>query len=824
MTYTHLAGPWSLTVVPHARWLSVVREKGEIRAASALPPSDGSLAGVATVPAAVPGNFEIDLHRAGLLPDPFFGTNILATWELEDRHLFYVTSFDAPAPAPDGRTARGLALRFDGIDTFADIFLNGERLGSADNMLVEHEFGIPPAALKPAGNELLVHIRPTMVEAQREDLRIPPAAVTNKYNYASLAVRKAPSSFGWDILCRSVSGGLWRGVRLVEREPVPCLREAFLYTRDVRVEEATARLCLYFAFETPDNELARGYEIEVEGVCGEASFRVRQDVWHTSGTMAFDLSGARFWYPRNAGPQNLYDVRVTLLRRGAPVSERTFRAGVRTVELDRTSLVRNGAGRFRFLVNGKPVFLMGTNWVPLDAYHGRDAERLPRALEMLRDIGCNAVRCWGGNVYEDHAFFDFCDENGIFVWQDFAMGCACYPQTDALKAALAREAAAVVRKLRNHASLCVWAGDNECDACRMDGWFTLGRDPGANELTRVALARVVRDEDFTRPYLPSSPYIDAEAFAAPKAERVTPEDHLWGPRDYFKGDFYRTALCSFASETGYHGCPAPATLRTFIPEDELWPIFRPAASVPGSTPAGHPWLDIPGPSWLAHQTGSELNETNPHGYRIRLMATQVAHMFRDAPETLGDFARMSQCSQAEAFKYFIERFRVGKPRRTGIIWWNLLDGWPQVSDAVVNYDFTPKLAYSFVKRAQAPVLLAFDDPDPATGAAALHGVNDLPGEVEISWRVADTGAGDGTPLLLGVSVLPADGNLVLGELDFSGREDHVLSIGWKVLRADVAVPASGASHYIASPKALDSAAYLKALRTLGFDDFTGFGP
>ena len=811
------SGSWTLTVVPHQHYLAAVRESGEIVSSAALPPSGSSLDGTVTVPATVPGNFELDLHRAGLLPDPYFGTNILSLRALEDRHLFYATTFLCASPC---RGTERRSIRFHGLDTFADIFVNGVRIGRADNALIEHAFEIPVGVLQPGDNELFVHIRPTMVEAQREGLLLPPSALTYKYNFASLAVRKAPSSFGWDILCRSVSGGLWRGVTLEAVESAPRLNEAFLYTKRMFPESGYAEINLYFAFETPDGELANDYAIEVEGRCGDALFRQRQDVWHTSGTMTLILRDARFWYPRNAGPQNLYNVHVTLLRGGQAVSEKTFRAGIRKVELDRTSLVTDGEGQFRFRVNDKPVFLMGANWVPLDAFHSRDAERLPKALELLLDSGCNCVRCWGGNVYEDHAFFDFCDEHGIFVWQDFAMGCSCYPQTEHMKEALAHEALAIVRKLRNHVSLCVWAGDNECDQCWQDGWFAPSRNPGDNELTRVTLARVLRDEDFTRPYLPSSPYIDEVAAAAHSF--LTPENHLWGPRDYFKGNYYRTASCSFASETGYSGCPAPETLRTFISEEELWPIFREAGSIPGGLPPGHSHPDIPGPSWLAHQTGSELNETNPHGYRIRLMASQVAHMFRDAPATLADFARMSQCSQAEAFKYFIERFRVGKPRRTGIIWWNLLDGWPQVSEALVNYDLTRKLAYGFVKRAQAPVLLAFDDPDPATGVAVLHGINDTQCEVRIVWRVAECPVPEGLPsgnLLEGTATLPPDGNLPLGELAFAGREERVLAIAWSC-ESDASL--SGTSHYIAAPKALDSAEYLGALNMLGFDDFIGF--
>ena len=208
-----------------------------------------------------------------------------------------------------------------------------------------------------------------------------------------------------------------------------------------------------------------------------------------------------------------------------------------------------------------------------------------------------------------------------------------------------------------------------------------------------------------------------------------PEDHLWGPRDYFKGDFYRTAPCHFASETGYHGCPDPASLREYIPEDQLWPIYNEGT-------AEDPFRGTPNPAWLAHQTSMELNETNTFGYRIGLMTSQVRHMFRDVPDSIDTYARMSQMSQAEAFKYFIERFRTAKWNKTGIIWWNVLDGWQQVSDAVVNYNFRPKLAYSFIRRAQEPVLMAFSDPQ-QDGRYDLHAVNDTQTAVVLTYEVRD---------------------------------------------------------------------------------------
>ena len=815
---------WTLTIIPHKEYCaSGYPDRGEYGLVSGL--------GV-TIPAIVPGNFELDMVRAGLLEDPYFGTNITKLRELEDRHLFYRTVFDLPTVAENQLPV----LTFEGIDTVFDAYINGEWVYGGENMFMSYEIPLnSDIPLKPTGNELIVHIHPTMIEAQRNV--IPPSAGTFLFNYGSLYTRKAPSSFGWDILCRAVSGGIWRPV-YIDTVKTPAIRETFLYTRAVSPspEDHTrgyAELNLYYAVDlggdnyypfdgdTHPAELPNEYTITVEGVCNDSTFSFTSDLWHTCGNIFIPIQGAYLWYPKNAGLPYLYDVTVTLRRGDVVVDTRNMKTGIRTVELDRTTFAGE-QGQFRFIINGRPVFAMGSNWVPLDAFHSRDAERLPKALEMLDEAGCNIIRCWGGNIYEDHAFFDFCDAHGIMVWQDFAMGCAIYPVDEKMQSMLREEVDHIVKKLRGHASLCLWAGDNECDLAWW-GWHGIRRDPSENLLTRKIIPDVLRLQDFTRPYLPSSPYLDETAIEAMKdPSKVVScqgtadisEDHLWGPRDYFKGPYYRTAGCHFASETGYHGCPAPETLKTYIPEEELWPIFTKATEE-------DPFAGDPKPSWFLHQTTMEYKYTGGFFYRIRLMTDQVRHMFTDIPRDLATYAKMSQISQAEAFKYFIERFRTAKWRRTGIIWWNLLDGWPQISDAVVNYDFTPKLAYHFIGRVQKPLHMAFADP--ADGRFSLVGINDTSKDEVFTYTVKDvTGLPVGTDLttlpalLSGETTIPADTATPVASLPTSGMDDRFLLIEWTDSLG------GHTSHFILEPKHLDYTAYLNALTLCGFDDFQGF--
>jgi beta-mannosidase len=266
------------------------------------------------------------------------------------------------------------------------------------------------------------------------------------------------------------------------------------------------------------------------------------------------------------------------------------------------------------------------------------------------------------------------------------MACAIYPQDPAFQEQLRQEAEAVVRRLRGHPSLVLWAGDNECDQKHVRTGS--GRDPDRNILTRSVIPEVLRMEDPTRPYLPSSPYIDHVAAAA--GERFLPEDHLWGPRDDFKGDYYRGALCHFVSEIGYLGAPDVASLRQFLSPGAVWPYADNA-------------------EWLLHAT-SPLPGIDVHDYRVELLATQIRSLFGSVPDTLEGFVNASQATQAEALKFFIETFRAGKWRRTGIIWWNLADGWPQFSDAVVDYFGRKKRAFDVVRRSQLPVIAVVREP------------------------------------------------------------------------------------------------------------------
>jgi beta-mannosidase len=692
------------------------------------------------IPATVPGNVELDLMKSGALPDLYFGANIFKARPLEFHAWTYETSFDVP----DECRGRRVELVFHGVDCIATYWLNGHQIGHSENMFIEHAFDVSEVLEYGRPNTLVVKIASAVNHAAK--YRYDPA-VFAIFAPESLRVRKASHNYGWDIMPRLPSAGIWRPVELVLHDAAEIVDLHFFTVRTGK----DAQVGLLYNVTT-GTAMPEDLELHVKGACGASRFEIRKPLRFTAGEFRIDVPDAQLWWPHGYGDANLYEVKTRLLCNGKPVDTRTDRIGIRTIELVRSELTtRDAPGEFVFKVNGERIFCKGSNWVPLDALHSRDAGRYRKALELFRDTGCNIVRCWGGNVYEDHAFFDLCDKYGILVWQDFAMACARYPQDHDFQNILRQEAIAVVRKLRNHPSLALWAGDNEND-CAFVGY----KDPADNRLTRQVLPEVVMEYDFRRPYLPSSPYLSPEVVKRGRDETLSPEQHLWGPRDYFKSRFYAESTAHFASEIGYHGCTNVRSIRKFIAPEALWP-----------------WQD--NESWRIHCTDPS-PESGICAYRVPLMANQIKELFGFEPDNLDDFALASQFSQAEAKKYFIEMFRLAKWRRTGIIWWNMLDGWPQFSDAVVDYYFVKKLAYHYIKRVQMPVCIMVGEP--ADWHCRVVAGNDTLRDVSGPFRIWD---GDsGATILKGRFKTKANENAVLGNIRVSHGEHRLFLIEWEV--------------------------------------------
>lgn len=637
---------------------------------SCCTPDEILSSGIKPIPATIPGNVEVDMQNAGIVPELFFGTNILKLEDYELYDYWYHCEFLAP-----NDKKHAYRLVFDGLDTLTEIWLNGKKLGETDNMYIPHAFSVELLER----NELWVRIKSPIRYADEKEYETGQWGLS--YNAESVHIRKAPHSFGWDICPRAIGGGIFRDVYL-EEDIATEIEDVYLHTLLVDYKGAHVRLSYDLKI---DATLYHKAYIELSGECKGKKFTAGEKVVFKHGTFNFSISKENLllWNPVGYGEPNLYVVKAILKDSQENVlAEKTFKFGVRTVEIDFDE--RGEEKKFLLKVNSTPIMIKGTNWVPLDAFHSNDANRMAQALELLKDCGCNAVRCWGGNIYEPEEFFDFCDENGILIWQDVMMACNLYPSTQEFYQKLEKELKVVLTRIRKHPALVCYCGDNECDL----GMFFNGINPSFYKVTRDYLPTILFRFDPFRRFIPSSPFFAGKALRD-RDEQALAENHLWGPRNNFKSKFYLENKNVFISEIGYHGCSSVESIEKFIPKESLW----------------H-WEND---DWMVHQTvpgGGWVSEWN----RIKLMAYQVRELFGFVPDNLQEFAICSQISQAEALKFFVEFTRLKKWEKSGILWWNMLDCWPQFSDAVVDYYFDKKLAYYYLKNVQKDLCLMIEDP------------------------------------------------------------------------------------------------------------------
>ncbi len=664
--------------------------------------------------ATVPGNVELDLLAAGMIDDPSVGSNIYKLRPYEFCQWMYSRHFSAPSLKKGQR----LILDFEGIDCIADIWLNGEKIGSAEDAMIAHRFDVTGKA-KTGDNLLQVVLRSAVLEAQKQLV----GTYSFRHYTESVWIRKPRHCYGWDIMPRLVSAGLWRDVSLIVQDPVSISDVQWV---TVDTDPATGKVSAFVDVQVkyPASKIDKvklRVKLEKDGRTAYEMERILPTfAWRTE----FTLDKADLWWPRGYGDPALYDGTVSIIDEdGAVLASETRKVGFRTVRLDRSEMIKDGVGEFSFFVNGERIFVRGTNWVPLDGFHSRDAKWVDSTLDMVVDLNCNMIRCWGGNVYEDTPFYDRCDREGIMVWQDFSMAGVIYPQDEEFVSKLRKEIKQVVIKFRGHPSLAIWSGNNENDNSLLWTLPTFHIDPNRDVISRKMIPEVLYEFDPTRPYLPSSPYFSEEAFQNGCQRSDLPQDHLWGPRGYYKDPFYKDAQAIFVSEIGYHGAPNIESIEKMFTKDCRYPWTKDGD-----------WNE----EWMTKSVRPLPFFVEFEG-RNDLMTKQINLLFGFRPKTLEDFVAASQSTQAEAMKYFVEKFRGERFRRTGIIWWNVRDGWPIVSDAIVDYYNSKKLAYTYLWNAQRTVCVLVNDEE--GGVLPLRAVNDSFTPAEGKVKVTDIESG-----------------------------------------------------------------------------------
>ncbi len=608
------------------------------------------------LPAAVPGDVHLDLMAAGMITDPFYGLESDHCLWMEEKDWWYRTTFRVPE-AEKIKSEKRVFLLFHGLDTFATVYLNGNRLGSHQNMFTPLRIDIT-TELRSGENDLRVCLASPAYSPRihRDSLlaRTPPQR---------LCSRKAQAGYGWDIAPRLVTIGLWRPVELLVCDPVEITD---VWIRTEQIAGSTAQVTLEFSIGVHD-DLPRQVLIDVKVFDQKRPIALTLDAAMNHRSESFTLKNPPLWWPHNHGAPALLPYSITLSKDHQEIDRCEGVFGVRTIEMVEEPLEGNKRS-FYFKVNGKPVFLKGMNWTPCDAIYARiDDARYEELLSKAVESNINTLRVWGGGIYESQAFYHLCDRLGILVWQDFMFACGVYPQDDAFLAEVKQEAETIVKQLRNHPSLFIWCGDNEVD------WVYLQENVPEfwrNRINRELLPQVCHALDASRPYIVSSPFShDHEHPNAPASGDV----HLWKHGASYRDEYYTGCFPNMVTEMGHIGLPDLAVLKQCIPADKLWPPFN--------------------EHWYMHCADPNRSGDS---YRVQSYFDSIRANGLPAPQTVEELVQSTQQLQTDATRFWIQHFSA-QPECWGLFLWNLCDAWPQISDAYIAYPFCVKPALAAVR-------------------------------------------------------------------------------------------------------------------------------
>jgi len=653
--------------------------------------------GISGIHACVPGNVHTALLEAGLIKDPFHGRNAeLCQWVEDEtwqyRSLFHLDGADI---------RRHMELVCDGLDTFADIVLNGNLVGHTENMFVPHVADVSDL-LNAGSNELEIRFHPYKTWAEGKNVEKYGGAFTND----RVHVRKAQCSFGWDWVYRFVGAGIWRDIHLLAYE-VARIDDVRIQPR---ISKGTASVGVDIGC-VGEVERALGAEIEI-ALQDELVARTSVMLKGRRTSASVVIPDPKLWWPNGYGEPHLYTARVRLKDRDRVLDERSIAFGLRSVRIDQHPEAQGKT--FHVVVNDTPVFCKGANWIPSQILFGNETrQRYETLVRLARGGGYNMLRVWGGGVYEHDDFYDLCDRMGIMIWQDFMFACGRYPEDAAFNQEVKQEAETVVRRLRNHPSIALWCGSNENLMHSGPGEDVIGR-----HLHEELLPSVCKTLDPDRPYWPSSPYGGRTNMDRYEGDtRWT----LFRSSDLEKGDIlesvrrHRAVKARFPSEVSAHGYPPRRTLREFLADEELDEAF--------------------GPTHRFHCDGFKIMTMGPPSFMdyIRVMAEKVFGV-PDEPENL---YRTRECVQAWFMQREAEHFRRQKWFCGGLLFWMYNDCWPAVSQSHVDYYLRPKASYFAAKRTFKPMLVSIECY--LDGVYPIWVCNDTPRAVEgnLSWQLID---------------------------------------------------------------------------------------
>ena len=600
-------------------------------------------------PACVPGSVYSDLLNAGKLEDPYWRDNELKALALMENDFEYEGNFNYEPAGEDE-----VILSFEGVDTVADIFLNGSLLKHVQDMHRTYEFNVKEA-LKEGQNVISVIFRsPTRYirDAYQND---PLILGTEDAMRGFPHLRKAHFMFGWDWGPRLPDAGLWRDVKLIR------VNKARLVNVKVRQK---------LSDDYSSVTLTPEADIQVF-LSGDYKLKIDTPV----------IDRPELWWPNNLGAQKLYSIKVTLEDKDGTVLDAwEKKIGIRKLEV--STQADEYGNEFCFKINGRKVFAMGADYIPEDNVLTRmNRSRTFELIAQCKTANFNSIRVWGGGIYPSDDFFDACDEAGLIVWQDLMFACANYRLTDTFREDIEAEVRDNVRRIRHHACLGLWCGNNEMEMFVKEGEWGAHADPQIREdylkMYEQIFPQIMREEDPDAFYWPASPS-SGGGFDEPNSPDRG-DVHYW---DVWHGNKpfteYRKFHFRFLSEFGFQSFPSLKTSESFtLPSDRN--VFSYVME--------------------KHQRNAAAN-----GKIMNYMEQTFLY-----PNDFGTLVYASQLLQAEAIKYGVEHLRRNRGRCMGAVYWQLNDCWPVASWSSVDYYGRWKALHYYAVRFFKPVMISCEE-------------------------------------------------------------------------------------------------------------------
>ena len=638
-------------------------------------------------PATVPGVVHTDLLQNKIIEDPFFRLNERGLQWIDKEDWVYETCFTLAA---DMMRKENMELVFEGLDTYADVYLNDECILKADNMF--RRWSIPVRQyIREENNILKVYFHsPVKIDVPKWDA-LPyqyPASNDQSENGGlfnkkiSIFARKAGYHYGWDWGPRLVTSGIWRPVYIRAWSDLR-INDVFIEQKEVGAGRAVIAGHVELDADKDMNGVLVTITDEVTGrVLGEWQADLKRGTNRV--TVDFVLHKPKLWWSNGLGEPFLYRFRTDIIAGGELLDSKTERVGIRSLKV--VHQPDKDGHTFYIELNGHPVFAKGANYIPSDNFLPRvTPENYKRTILDAAGVNMNMLRVWGGGIYENDVFYDLCDEHGIMIWQDFMFACSMYPAEGALLDNIHQEAVDNVKRLRNHACIALWCGNNECQ----DAWLGWGWKCEIERQNKeyadkiwaqyrqqyhVTLPGVVREYAPGTFYWPSSPF----AFEGEMSGTTDGDRHYWSVW-HGKAPIsdYDSEKSRFFSEYGFQSFPEFESVKRYAPYPEDW--------------------EIRSEVMMSHQRGGD--------HANGLIETYLLNEYKK-PRDFRAFLYMNHVLQGDAIKTAIESHRRQMPYNMGTLFWQHNDCWPVASWASRDYYGRWKAQHYYTRKVYDDILIS----------------------------------------------------------------------------------------------------------------------